>query len=359
MTRVSEGSTIHAVNYSIAKTKEKLENLQLQGSNLKKVQKPSDDPVGNMEILSIRSKKIDGNQYMRNASVAKAQLTFTENAIEELTELMVKAKELAIGQSSNIFDPAVRDSVAKEINQLHNQAIGIGNRRLGSKYIFGGFKTLSKPFNEEGNYLGDEQQTKIEVGKDTFVPITFSGKSIFFQKSDTKMTTRSPLENSPFQELEKKYELNPKEEPHFIENELASDNNGQDEINRRPATTLNPNTAVPEELRSSLFQELKRLENALVTNNHEIIQDILPKFDKTIDRLIEVRTVIGSTINKIDNAVSTIEKENITNESYKSKIEDADVAELFTDLTRQQNVLNATYKSSAQMMNNNLMKYIN
>ena len=128
MSRVSEGSTIHSINYSIGKTKEKLENLQLQGSNLKRVQKPSDDPVGNMEILSIRSKKIDGKQYMRNGSVAKAQLSFTENAIEELTELIVKAKELAIGQSSNIFDPAIRDSVAKEVNQLKNQAIGIGNR---------------------------------------------------------------------------------------------------------------------------------------------------------------------------------------------------------------------------------------
>lgn len=351
MSRVSEGSTIHAVNYSIAKTKEKLENLQLQGSNLKKVQKPSDDPVGNMEILSIRSKRIDGDQFTRNASVAKAQLTFTENAIEELTELMVKAKELAIGQSSNIFDPSVRHSVAKEVNQLHNQSIGIANRRLGNKYIFAGHKTLTKPFNSDGKYLGDENQTKIEVGKDVFVPITFNGKDVFFQKNNTEMNAKSPLDDSPFQELDKQFELQTKEEPHFQENEFIA--------NRTPASEKPIKPQIQEELRTTVFGELKRLENALLTNNHEIIQDILPRFDKTIDRLVEVRTIIGSTINKIDNAVNTIEKENITNEDYKSRIEDADVAELFTDLTRQQNVLNATYKSSAQMMNNNLMKYIN
>ena len=84
MSRVSEGSSIHAIQYSIAKTKEKLEDLQLRGSNLKQVHRPSDDPVGNMEILSIRSKRIDNDQFSRNASVAKAQLSFTENAIEEL-----------------------------------------------------------------------------------------------------------------------------------------------------------------------------------------------------------------------------------------------------------------------------------
>ncbi len=354
MSRVSEGSTIHSINYSIAKTKEKLENLQLQGSNLKKVQKPSDDPVGNMEILSIRSRKIDGDQYMRNASVAKAQLSFTENAIEELTELIVKAKELAIGQASNIFDPSVRDSVAKEIQQIRGQAIGIGNRRLGNKYVFAGFKTLTKPFNEDGEYLGDDKQTKIEVGKDTFVPITFSGNDVFFQNASTQFNAKAPLEDTPFKQLDQQFELQTKEQPHFKENEV--------QINRDPAAIsvdrqFPPET--PQVLKTSIFSDLKKLENALVTNNHEIIQDLLPEFDKSIDRLIEIRTTIGSTINKVDNSINTVEKENITNEAYKSRIEDADVAELFTDLTRQQNVLNATYKSSAQMMNNNLMKYIN
>jgi flagellar hook-associated protein 3 FlgL len=352
MSRVSEGSTIHSINYSIGKTKEKLENLQLQGSNLKRVQKPSDDPVGNMEILSIRSKKIDGDQYMRNGSVAKAQLSFTENAIEELTELIVKAKELAIGQSSNIFDPAIRDSVAKEVNQLKNQAIGIGNRRLGNKYIFAGHKTLTKPFSATGEYLGNDGQTKIEVGKDVFVPITFSGKDVFYQKIDTTMTSKTPLENSPFDPLGEQFQLQTKEEPHFKENEI--------QINRDPASNqIQQAQTLPEEIRTNVFDDLQRLENALVTNNHEVIQELLPDFDKSIDRLIQIRTTIGSTINKVDNATNTVEKENLTNETYKSKIEDADVAELFTDLTRQQNVLNATYKSSAQMMNNNLMKYIN
>ncbi len=350
MSRVSEGSSIHAINYSISKTKEKLEDLQLQGSNLKKVQKPSDDPVGNMEILSIRSKKIDSNQYMRNASVAKAQLSFSENAIEELTDLMVKAKELAIGQSSNIFDPAIRESVAKEISQLHSQSVSIGNRRLGNKYIFGGFKTLQKPFDDQGNYLGDNQQTKIEVGKDIFVPITFDGGKVFFENADRAIQSRSPLDNSPFQKLEDQFELNPKSDPVFKENEV--------QFNRTPANSTDFQE-IPLEISPSIFTKLKSLENALITNNHEVIQALLPSMDESIDRLIQVRTTIGSTLNKIENSIDTMDKETISNEEYKSKIEDADVAELFSDLTRQKNVLDATYKSSAQLMNNNLMKYIN
>ena len=84
MARVSEASSFHAIQHAVNKTKSRLEDLQIKGSTLKRVQKPSDDPVGNIDILSIRSKNIDGKQYERNASVAKAQLTFTENAISEV-----------------------------------------------------------------------------------------------------------------------------------------------------------------------------------------------------------------------------------------------------------------------------------
>jgi flagellar hook-associated protein 3 FlgL len=361
MSRVSESSSFHAIKHSVAKTKTRLEDLQIKGSNLKRIQKPSDDPVGNIEVLSIRSRNIDGKQYKRNASVAKAQLTFSESAVEELGNLMVKAKELAIGQASNLFDVSIRRGVAKEIEQLRNQAISIANRRLGSKYIFGGFKSLSKPFNNEGVYLGDQNQTKIEVSKDYFVPVSFDGKGIFYEKDGTSQSDGDPLNNTSLQNLKQKVEIQtPKdefEEKEFILNRTPA---GQEQNNAQisdhaPITTDN----VLNEARGSIFDDLDTLHNALLTDNHEIIQDLLPRFDKGIDRLIETRTKIGSIINSIDISTEKIDKETLINQEYRSRIEDADIAELFTDLTRQQNVLNATYKASAQLMNRNLMDYIN
>jgi flagellar hook-associated protein 3 FlgL len=356
MSRVSEASSVYAIKHAVAKSKTRLEDLQIKGSNLKRVQKPSDDPVANMEILSIRSKNVDGKQYKRNASIAKAQLTFTENAVEELTELLVKAKELAIGQSSNLFDPQIRRSVAEEVSQLHDQSISIANRRMGSKYIFAGYKTLTKPFDGSGKYLGDDQQSKVEVAKDFFVPTTFSGKEIFFEKDGTAMSGAPPLENTSLDNFEQQINHQTKEKPHFTEKEI--------DINRTPATSdeMDIQIEVPPKMgvsRKTIFDNLKSLKNALLTDNHEIIQELLPQLDKGIDRLIEMRTKIGSVMNSVDNAVDTIERNELMNQEYKSKIEDADVAELFTDLTRQQNVLNATYKASAQMMNKNLMNFIN
>lgn len=363
MSRVSESSSFHAIKHSVGKTKAKLEDLQIQGSNLKRVQKPSDDPVGNIDILSIRSKKVDGTQYKRNASFAKVQLTFTEAAIEDLTNIMVKAKELAIGQAGNLFDVNIRRGVAKEIEQLKNQAMSIANRRIGNKYLFSGYKSLTKPFDDTGKYQGDDGQTKVEVAKDLFVPISFNGEEVFFEKDGNKIREMDPLAGTNLG--------NPKQVPNDNQTEQAPEqlDNQDIQFNRTPATeqnqipgeaSTNPLYQEPQinEAKSSIFSELQNLHNALVTDNHEIIQDLLPQMDKTIDRLIESRAEIGSITNAVENAVEKVEKQELINEEYKSKIEDADLAELYTDLTRQQNVLNATYKSSAQLMNSNLMDYI-
>lgn len=359
MARVSENSSYHAINYSVGKTKRKLEDLQLQGSNLKRIQKPSDDPVGNIDLLTVRSKQLDNKQYLRNASFAKTQLVFTETAVEELTDILVKAKELAIGQASSFYNKDIRESVAKEIEQLAKQSLSISNRRLGNRYIFSGHKTLTRPFNEKGEYAGDKNQTSIEVSKDFFVKINFSGDRVFFEKEDTAIESPTPIKLTTQNQLDRRpasLEETNKEQPQKIDQRdlpLLNPPNEKD-------TMLSQRNDIPNKgpSRKSVFGTLKRLENALVSNSHESIQAMLPDLDLHIDRLIQLRTEIGSISNSIENAEENIEKVKVMNEEYKSKIQDSDVAELFTDLTRQQNTLNATYKSSAQLMNNNLLKFI-
>ena len=70
MTRVSENSTSIVVGHALGKVKQKMEDLQLKGSNLKEISRPSDNPIGNIEILGINSKLADNEQYLKNASHA-------------------------------------------------------------------------------------------------------------------------------------------------------------------------------------------------------------------------------------------------------------------------------------------------
>ena len=66
MTRVSENSQSHALQFALNRSKRKLEDLQLQGSTLRKLNRPSDDPVSNIEVLTLKSSKSDNKQFIRN-----------------------------------------------------------------------------------------------------------------------------------------------------------------------------------------------------------------------------------------------------------------------------------------------------
>jgi flagellar hook-associated protein 3 FlgL len=328
MTRVTENSSLHSINYSVGKSKGKVEDLQLRGSTLKRVSKPSDDPVGNVELLAIRSQNIDAEQYLRNLNFAQTQLSFTENVLTELTDVLVKAKELAVGQASTIYGAEVREGVAKEIHQLRNQALSLANKRMGNRYLFSGQKILTRPFDQEGKYYGDANKVNIEINKDVFVPVNITGADLFFSKVKKPVTPEQLQMNTPGSEV------------------------NLDNINRGPAS-VNEN-----EVNVSVFDELKSLENALLTNNPEVIQSLLEKFDTSIERIVAYRTEIGALTNTIGNAEGNIEKTKLLNEAHKSKIEDADVTELMSDLQKEQNVLKATYQASSNLMNTSLMDFL-
>ena len=330
MSRVSENSSIHSINYAVGKSKGKLEDLQLKGSTLKRVSKPSDDPIGNVEIMAIRSQNVDAEQYIRNLNFAQTHLHFTENVLEEMTDILVKAKELAIGQASSIYSPEIRQGVSKEIHQMRQQVLGLANKRMGNRYLFAGQKVLTRPFDESGKYQGDKNKINIEVNKDVFVPININGNDLFFSK-DKQPVKREQLDLTP---------------PGV---EIDAEN-----LNRGPASIA----PTAESVSVSVFDELRGLENALLTDNPQIIQGLLEKLDTSIERMVTYRTEIGALTNTISNAETNIEKTKLLNEAHKSKLEDADVTELMSDLQKEQAVLKATYKASSNLMNTSLMDFL-
>ncbi|MFZ4712805.1 MAG: flagellar hook-associated protein FlgL [Bacteriovoracaceae bacterium] len=354
MSRVSENSSTHALNYSMGKTKSKLEDLHIKGSTLKKITKPSDDPVGNVQLLSIRSQNVDGEQYLRASNFATTSLEFTESALEDISELLLKAKELAIAQSSDIYNPEVRKNVSMEVSQIKKQALGIANRKLGNRYLFSGYSTLTRPFDNQGRYHGDKGSIQLEIGKDFFVPINLNGHEIFFGGTTAKQQSDNPLEGTVLENMrgDPKIESNPE-----LNKEINKD--ATPVINRELASVDEKSPANAEtESQNSIFGVLTKLEASLQTANPDAIQELLPEIDDAMSRIITLRTRIGSISQSINTSDGAIEKGKIFNEKQKSTIEDADVAELFTNIQKQQAILEATYKSGSQLINRSLLDFL-
>src|SRR4029077_3372579 len=98
--RVTDNSNYETVRESIRRSKERMENLQTQSATLKKLNTPSDDPVGASKVLEVRTEKVNNDQYGMNAKMAETFLSNSDHAMGELADIVVRAKEIALGQSS-------------------------------------------------------------------------------------------------------------------------------------------------------------------------------------------------------------------------------------------------------------------
>lgn len=351
MTRVTENSNIHALNFSLGKTKKKLEDLQLKGSTLKSIRKPSDNPINNVESMTLGTTKSNSKQFIKNIGHAMLQLTTTEQAIESIGEILAKAKEIAISQSSDIYNDDVRANVAQEVRQLRNQTLAIANQRIGHRFLFSGHKTLEKPFDENGHYHGDDGQMNVEIAKDYFVPINLHGVEVFYSADKYNDYRPHPLlafkDQLPgqFNTLNGDPLQGPSRSIASIQGDGIKTHSGEVQ-----------NTQFHQ--RENIFSLLDTLQISLENNDADTVQTLLEKIDDAASRLITLRTRIGSLTNTLQTTQENLEKEFITIEERNSQLTDADIAELFSDLTKQQDILKTTYKAGASMMNSRLLDFL-
>ncbi len=336
MTRVSENSQTSALQYSLNRAKEKMENLQMKGTTLKTISKPSDNPLSNVEALSLISTTNDNIQFSKNSDFALLNLNVTEKSIEELTDIVNKAKEITIAQSSDFFNADVRKNVAGEIKQLYNQVLAIANKKVGLKHLFSGYNTLQVPFDSKGNYHGDKGYITLEVSRNFFVPINLTGEEVFYSDDDAT-SIENPLNN--FEGFEKNQET---ESPTSPTRDLASEENPENGYKKR----------------DNIFSQLQALITGLENHDPKMIQGLLEKFDQTVTRLVTLRTRIGSVASSVESTKNMIERENIDHVARRSMLLDADVADLFSDINKQQAILKTIYQSSKSAMSQTLMDFL-
>jgi flagellar hook-associated protein 3 FlgL len=347
MTRVSENSSTHSIKYALNKTKKKMENLQLKGSTLRSITRPSDNPISNVEAMGLESRIKDNNQYIRNGDYAELHLNSTEKAIEEVVNIMVKAKEIAIAQSSDFYDGNIRENVSNEIKQLKNQALSVANRRVGNRYLFGGYKTLSKPFDENGNYQGDQGKITVEISKDFFIPINLTGYEVFYSSEDSSSSQPDPFK-----------EVSPRDG-------VPDEYKGKDEIEGDKGVDRGLASKMPAQpneedykTRTNVFSILDGLISSLENNDPTFTQSLLEKFDDATSRLVTMRTKVGSVMNSVGSSKGSNEDDTLNASSRRSSLVDADITELFSDITRQQNILKTTYQASKGMMSQRLLDFL-
>ena len=330
--RVTNNTNFNAVRNSIHQTKARMEELQKQASTLKKVNTPSDSPVGSSKILELRTEKVNNDQFRTNTKLAEAFLNNSDHVVSELVNVVVRAKEIALNQSSGASSTdETRFGVAEEVSQLYKQAVSTANTRVGDRFLFSGYQTDQPPVDGKGNYVGDDGETMIEISRDIYVAMNVPGIEVF--------NTNPKTSNDGLQLWGQPGERK------------VANEEGQKELHTSglaPAGEENVN----------VFSELQALRSALLSGNVQGIRATLDRFDQIHAHLVANRAKIGSRISGLTGNLTAMERHNLTNAQLNTELEDADLATVLSEISKEESVLRSVLSGSTKLVQPTLMDFL-
>jgi flagellar hook-associated protein 3 FlgL len=270
----------------------------------------------------------------------------------------MRAKEVAIGQASDAgASSQTRLMASTEIEQIYSQAVQIGNRRFGERFIFGGFQTKKAPFENNGNYIGDDGDMKVQIQKDSFVAMNIPGDKVFLgrgagadgfirPKAMTSRTTDQLLE-------EKEYENYRNEKNQEIEKQAHIDVRGP----ASRGSSIRPGVD-EDSLGVNIFNVLSDLNIALKTNDKKEIQRNLDSMDLALQQVVFTRSQVGSRVSILNSNLDSLQKNSVDSKLIASQLEDADAFQVFSEMNKSDSALKATLQTTGKLIQPSLLDFI-
>lgn len=358
--RIADKMAFNQVNQNLTKNRSDMADLQNQAATQKRINKPSDDPLASARVLASRTEERGNTQFIKNINNARSFLEFSDQSLGELSEILVRAKELAISQSNDASGNAESRMVtASEIGQIYNQSVQIGNRKLGERYIFGGYKTQTMPFSQAGEYFGDDGDMKIQTHKDSFVAMNISGNKVFLGKGlggDGIVRSRyeAPTDVNQLKEFQQE-EIQRQEQNQEIESNYLETRGPASERRSSRSDKQDPVTGGAG---INLFSTLRNLEVSLRTNDKEGVQETLDTLDQAISQVVLARSEVGSRIMAVNNTMDSLQKAVVDNKVAASQLEDADAYQVISDINKTDSTLKATLETSGKLIQPSLLDFL-
>lgn len=348
--RIADKMNFDQVKTNLAKNRTEMAELQNQAATQKRVTKPSDDPLAATRILATRTEIGGNDQFLKSLQQAKSFLEYSDQSLGELAELLIRAKDLALSQSSDASaDAGTRRVTASEVEQLFSQAVQIGNRKLGDRFLFGGYRTTRPPFNSNGKYSGDDGEMRVSIDKEATVAINIPGNRVFLGEGVASEARNQRRNIASAQNM--------------------NGTNG-DTAGSVGARTSEPNRGVQREEDNpdigyswksegvSLFRVLNEFEIGLRANDKQSIQDSLEKIDQALAQVVLARAQLGSRVTTLNSTSETLQKGQVDAKALVSNLEEVDTFALVSDLNKTESTLKASLETSGKLIQPSLLDFL-
>lgn len=290
--------------YAIAT--ERMENAKLSNtdameiiSSQKKINKLEDDPVGVTKVIKGRQSISNFKGYLNNIAFSKGFVEVSEAAISGIGDRLQRAHEISVAMANDTYGPDSREAVSKEVKEIIDEVVNLGNSNYNNRYVFAGFRNSSPAVSKDGNFLGDDGAIYMEVAEGKFRQINLEGRNLFESTSVEQ------------------------EKGHF-----------------------------------SLVTALELLKDALEGNDKVGITKSVDEIKFHLEKTAAIQANVGATWAALNASESRIEVQKDHHVDTVSKIEDADIYDATSNYKRTETALQSTLMASNKLLQPSLLNFL-
>jgi flagellar hook-associated protein 3 FlgL len=165
---------------------------QEQVASGKRINRPSDDPVGASQALAFRRQIAAAERSKTVVDGARVMLDTASSSLQDAGGLVAEARSILLQAMNGTQSPDDRKLLGNSIALIRDRLLEIGNQRTGNRFLFGGTATNFMPFVESDvagtprvNYAGSDESQEVLVGLESLLTVTLPGDEIFALKQRT------------------------------------------------------------------------------------------------------------------------------------------------------------------------------
>lgn len=259
-------------------TQAKKDALSLQVASGKLYENASDNPADVSAAMTIKSTLQTGKTYLENANRIDGWMDTSDQAFSQMSSLMIRATTLIqSGLSDTLSADERATSLAPEMSGILDEALDIANTTYLDQYIFSGYQVNTKP-----------------------------------------------------------YEIDPTDSSQVLYH--GDDGLMQHDIGTGQTVTTNVNSSSSMQ---AMFNAIIRARNALLSDDRTELEAALTDINNAQDTIGDLQATNGARMRQVDNAITYLEKSNLTLKSLLSEKEDVNMAEAIVNLTNMETTYEA------------------
>jgi len=151
-----------------------------QLSSGKKIQYGFEDSNVYVDTLRLDSEESTLKQISDTTQKATTFSNNTDVAMNQLKGAMEEFKIKLLQAANGVHSETSMKAIAGDLEALKLHMLDTANTSINGNYLFSGSNLKQKPFDEEGNYYGNDQKIKAMAGDKLQIAYNIDGEGMFF-----------------------------------------------------------------------------------------------------------------------------------------------------------------------------------